>query len=199
MDKIIVASSSSSKLKELQSLFKDYSLVSINDYNIKIEREEDGNSYQENALIKATEVYEKSHNHVLADDSGIEIEALNNQPGLYSSRYLSPLSFEERHKIILDKLKDCSNRKAVFKCALCFIAKDGSKYQVLGEVKGSIAYSPRGNNGFGYDPIFIPEGLDKTYAELTDEEKDTLSHRYIATKLLIDKLPIKLKRRLQND
>lgn len=188
---IVLASSNKNKIKE----FKD--IASHFDFNIissevadKIKDCEVGSTFLENAFMKAKAVYDIVGGNVIADDSGLEIEYLDGFPGIYSARYLAPITdYKIKNQSILDKLNGVENRKARFVCALVLISKDGTKYQSEGYMNGHIAYEIKGNNGFGYDPIFIPDGYEVSSAELSEEEKNSISHRADAFKKLYAKLP----------
>jgi len=157
---------------------------------------EDGNTLEENALIKARAAYQMSHEWSISDDTGLEIDALNGRPGIYAARYAGEgCSFEDNIYKVLREMKGVpiKKRTAKFACviALCI---PGQKAQTFrGECKGWIRTDRRGNGGFGYDPIFVISGLEKTFAELTTEEKNTISHRAIATKKCRDALAALLK------
>lgn len=192
---IIVASNNQGKIREFKEILDGFELSSLKDNNIEIEVEEDGTSYLENSCKKAYKIQLLTHQTVMADDSGFEIEALGNFPGIFSARYASDKSYLEKCNILLDKMKNIENRKARFVCAIVIIDKDGTRYQGTGIVNGTLAYEYRGNNGFGYDPIFIPEGYNQTLAEMDEETKNKLSHRFLAVQDLLTKLPTKFIRR----
>ncbi|MFA7230743.1 MAG: RdgB/HAM1 family non-canonical purine NTP pyrophosphatase, partial [Victivallaceae bacterium] len=143
-----------------------------------------GSSFKENASIKALAACKFCDIPAFADDSGLEVEALNNAPGIYSSRYAA--TDPERIARILSELGDNPNRRARFVCAIA-IAINGEVIETFrGEVAGEIAKAPRGENGFGYDPIFVPDGYDKTFGELASEVKNKISHRANAFKKAIE-------------
>ena len=178
---IILASNNINKLKEMQNKLNKYEMnvISQKEAGFDIEIEETGTTFIENATLKATKIYELSNMPVIADDSGLEIDFLDGAPGVYSHRFAGPnATDEDRINKVLELLKNVpeANRTARFKCAICYINKDGEKHLFEGVAEGKIGFEPKGSNGFGYDPIFICEE-DKTFAELTGEEKNKISHR----------------------
>lgn len=174
---IVAATGNQHKVDEYRQLLngQNIELKSLLDYPGYPEPEESGSSFKENASIKALSACKYCDVPAFADDSGLEVEALDNRPGIYSSRYAE--TDEKRIARILEELKGNSNRRARFVCVIA-IAVNGEVIETFeGEVKGTILESPRGENGFGYDPIFQPDGFDKSFAELTQEEKNKISHR----------------------
>ena len=153
---------------------------------VGFEIEETGSTCIENARIKAIAVSQATGNLSLADDSGLSVEALGGAPGIYSSRYAS--SDKQRIEKLLAELKPFSNRKAKFECALCIASGEKVLIEVSGFCEGLITFFPKGQNGFGYDPIFEVSGLGETYAEMDHEKKKHIGHRGNAFKLLIPKL-----------
>lgn len=143
---------------------------------------ETGNTFHENAFIKAQYIYNLKNKSVLADDSGLEVTALNNEPGVYSSRYAGePSDSIKNTDKLLNKLKGIAERSARFVTVLCYVSPNGVVY-FEGSVEGNITTEKRGTNGFGYDPVFIPNGFDRTFAEMTFSEKNKISHRAKALK-----------------
>lgn len=185
LDTILIATANQGKIKELGVLLEQLHIKvkTLNDFKeIFSEPEETGKTFFENALLKAKYYSEQTGYDALADDSGLEIIALNGAPGIYSARYGGEMSELERSELILSELSDIKDRRAVFVCVLAlYIPEQGVRY-FRGTCLGTIAYELRGNNGFGYDPIFIPQGYDKTFAELPDEIKGMISHRANAIK-----------------
>lgn len=179
--KLVLATQNKNKLIELKRLLKDYpqyEVVSLAELNVSDDVEETGNSFEANARLKALYYFHKTGYVCLADDSGIEIEALNNEPGIYSARYLGEdTPYHTKNQMILERLKDVNNRKARFVSVVTLVLSENEIYSFEGIMPGSIAYALRGHNGFGYDPIFIPEGHNLTYAEMEIELKNKLSHR----------------------
>ncbi len=185
MKKIIFATGNEDKMKEIRMILADagYEILSMKQAGINIDIVEDGTTFEENAIIKATaisKVKEAEGCIVLADDSGLEIDYLNKEPGIYSARYEGvDTPYEIKNRIILDRLKDVPDEKrtARFVCAIAVAYPDGRVDTRRGTIEGRIAYEPAGENGFGYDPIFYVPELGKTTAELDPEEKNNLSHR----------------------
>ncbi len=174
---IVAATGNQHKLAEYAQLLADQNieLKSLNDYPNYPEPEENGSSFKENAGIKAVAACKYCDVPAFADDSGLEVEALDGRPGIHSSRYAA--TDAERIAKLLKELEGKENRRARFVCVIA-IAANGEVIETFeGEVKGTILDAPRGENGFGYDPIFQPDGFDKSFAELTQEEKNRISHR----------------------
>ena len=177
--KLIFVTSNPHKVKEIKEILKDYDLDIISPKEAGLvmpEIIEDGLTYQENALIKAKAISSMTKEIVFADDSGLEIKAMNNMPGLHSARYAASFGGHKyAFPTIFENLKD-KERDARFICNIALI--DGDKVKIFeGICPGHISTYVRGDNGFGYDPIFIPEGYDISYAEMSDEEKNKISHR----------------------
>ena len=156
-----------------------------------MEIKETGSTFQENALIKAEWVYKESGLWALADDSGLEVDALGGRPGVFSARFAGEnADAEQNNRKLLDQLKNVSsaNRSARFRCVLVLKTGEDSCLCAEGVCQGRIGFEPLGSNGFGYDPLFIPDGLDRTFAQLSSEQKHGLSHRAKALKSLVEKL-----------
>lgn len=182
MRKLLVATKNDGKAREIKQLIGTYfdDVLTLNDFDSNITITEDGSTFEENALKKAKTVYLLYRQPTLADDSGLEVDALDRRPGVMSARYAGPTATDEdRIKKLLDELKDVpeDKRGAQFVCVLVFIDHQGRIYQTKGICRGKIAFEPRGENGFGYDPIFIPDGFEKTFAELDSYTKNQISHR----------------------
>ena len=182
MRTLLLATSNLHKLKEFRAIFSDLPLrlLSLRDLQLAIDVEETGTTYAENAELKARAYAQVSNMSTLADDSGLEIDALGGAPGVQSARYLgSETSYEERFRVILEQLKGLSldQRSARFRCVIALVEPLGNIRIVEGVVEGVIAEGPRGTNGFGYDPIFSLPELGKTFAELEPEHKNRISHR----------------------
>jgi XTP/dITP diphosphohydrolase len=180
--KIVFASSNEGKVKEIKEMLEGMGieLVSLKDYADMPEIVEDGKSFLENALKKAKIVSEITGETVLADDSGLEVDILGGEPGIYSSRYAGENATDEENTAkLLSRLKDIPQEKrgASFRCVLVLYRKDGSYRYFEGKWRGQIIDESRGNNGFGYDPIFLVPELKMTAAELTEEIKNKISHR----------------------
>lgn len=182
--KIILASNNKNKLKEIIQLLlpMGYEVVSQSDAGADFEVEETGKTFEENAGIKARAVYEYCKMPVIADDSGLEVEYLGGAPGVYSHRYAGEnATDEDRCRKLLNELKDVPDeeRNAKFVCSICYIDEEGNEHYVKGFCWGKIGYELVGNNGFGYDPVFMPELMypGRSFAELLPEEKNNISHR----------------------
>ena len=177
---IIAATKNAGKIREISEIFSELGVgvVSQQDAGLDIDTEETGDSFEKNALIKARAVALLTDDIVMADDSGLCIEALDGRPGIFSARYAGE-NGTDRDKIqkVLTEMEDKKNRKAKFVTAVAVILPDGREFVTTGEVKGSILREPIGENGFGYDPIFYCDELEKTFAQATDEEKNSVSHR----------------------
>ncbi|AFR70606.1 non-canonical purine NTP pyrophosphatase, RdgB/HAM1 family [Brachyspira pilosicoli B2904] len=181
INKLVIATANKHKLIEIQNIFKDSAKEILPMPSDIGEIIEDGNSFIENSLIKAKAVYNHTKLPSLADDSGICINALNGEPGIYSARYGGEnLGYKEKMQLILDKLKNQNDRTAYFITSAVCVLDDNYYIALEGRVDGVIIESPKGFDGFGYDPIFKPNGYDITYAEMTLEQKNSMSHRAIA-------------------
>lgn len=188
MMEIVLATNNQKKLDEIIAKLGDSSInwKKLSEAGIKVELPETHETIEENALEKAAYVYENTGLNALADDSGLEVEALNGAPGVYSARYAGVHGDAEANMAkLLGELKRIENRKACFKTVLALIL-NGKKFEFKGEIWGQITENKRGTAGFGYDPIFIPDGYDKTFAEMSPEEKNSISHRSIAVQKLVD-------------
>lgn len=187
--KICFATQNRNKLKEIQDLLGDnFEVICLTDLNHTEELAEDGNTFEANSLQKAHFVYDTFWVTCFADDSGLEVEALNGEPGVNSAFYAGEAkNYAANNQLLLKNLANVSNRKAQFRTCITLIINNEVK-QFNGIVKGQIAHTLRGSNGFGYDPLFVPDGYEKTFAEMTSSEKNAISHRALAVKALIDYL-----------
>jgi len=185
--KICFASNNANKVKELNEMLgRDYEIIGLKDLNITEDIAETGNTLEENSAIKANYVFKKHKIPVFADDSGLLVEALNGQPGVYSARYAGLERKDERNiDLLLQNLQHHKNRQARFETVITFIEDSGTEYQFKGFVKGEIINERRGSGGFGYDPIFVPDGYNQTFAEMSRENKNKISHRAIAVQKLV--------------
>lgn len=180
--KIIIATGNAGKMKEIKSIFNnsEYEVVSMKEEGIVADVDENGATFEENALIKAREIAKLSGHIVLADDSGLEVDALNKEPGIYSARYMGEdTPYSVKNANIIERLTDVEfdKRTARFVCAVAAVYPDGKEYVVRETMEGYIGYEEKGGNGFGYDPIFYLKEFDKTSAEISMEEKNRISHR----------------------
>ncbi len=184
--KLVFATNNLNKLKELQNILgEDIELLSLADINCTDEIPEDYDTLEENANQKAKHIFDKYNVSCFADDTGLEIEALNNEPGVYSARYagVDKDSKGNMRKVLLN-LKGIENRKARFRTVISLLI-EGKETQFEGIVKGNILENERGVDGFGYDPIFEPEGYDISFAEMKMSEKNKISHRALAVQKLV--------------
>ena len=183
---LLFATHNDHKVEELNQLLPDsISLISLNDIGCEGEIEETGVSLEENAKIKADRARMKFGLDCFADDSGLEIEALDGAPGVYSARYGGEeRDMDKNIQKVWNELKGHQNTRAWFRTVF-YLHLEGKEYVFRGRVEGSIIFEKRGTKGFGYDPIFIPKGYQKTFAELGDDIKNKIGHRAIATQSLI--------------
>lgn len=197
MKKIVFATGNEDKMREIRDILADLNteVLSMKQAGIDIPIEENGSTFEENAVIKAKAVAGYCGEVVLADDSGLEIDYLNKEPGIYSARYMgedTPYSVKNMH--LIERLKGVPDEKrtARFVCAIAAVFPDGEVVTATGVIEGRIDYKEKGSNGFGYDPIFFIPELLKTAAELSDSEKNKISHRGKA----LDKIKEELRKRL---
>lgn len=176
---ICFASHNEHKVKEINSIVPAViRVVGLKEIGITEEIAETGTTLEENSRIKASYVFELKRMPVFADDSGLLVDSLDGAPGVYSARYAGPEKSDERNmNLLLENLKGQRNRKASFQTVITYIDQQGNESQFKGEVKGEIIAEKRGTNGFGYDPIFQPDGYSETFAELDQQVKNNISHR----------------------
>ncbi|MBP7551811.1 MAG: RdgB/HAM1 family non-canonical purine NTP pyrophosphatase [Spirochaetes bacterium] len=185
MNEIIFATFNNHKVYEINKIINNCKIVSLKDINFTDEIIENENTFIGNSLIKCRSVYQRYKKPVLADDSGICVNQLNGDPGVYSARYgSSKFNDKERYHFLLNRLDRNKDLSASFVCALVLFVSPNRIYIAQEEIKGLITFDPKGNNGFGYDPIFFLKEYGKTMAELSDEEKNLISHRGKAAKIL---------------
>jgi len=184
--KIIFASNNKNKVQEIQNQVpKSIQIVTLDEIGCTEDIAETGNTLEENAIIKANYITEKYGLPCFADDTGLEIEALNGEPGVYSARYAGEdKNADKNMDLVLEKLSNSINRKAQFKTVIA-LNINNEQHLFTGIVEGDIRNEKTGTNGFGYDPIFEPENLEKTFAEMSLEEKNKLSHRGRAVEQLV--------------
>ena len=185
--KLVFATNNNNKLREVKAILKDkIELLSLKDINCNVDIPETADTIPGNAKLKAEYVNANYNMNCFADDTGLEVEALDGAPGVYSARYAGEdKSSEANMQKLLHELDGKENRKAQFKTVVALIL-DGKEYLFEGIIKGEIIKEKRGNAGFGYDPIFVPDGYDLTFAEMGDEVKNKISHRAIAINKLCD-------------
>lgn len=183
--KLVIATQNKHKVEEIKpGLNPEIELIGLSDLHFLEEVPENSDTLEGNALEKAKFIYDKFHLNTMSDDTGLEVESLNGEPGIYSARYAGESKNSDNNiEKLLNKLKGKSNRNARFRTVIALIIKN-KKYLFEGIVEGIIIENRRGNMGFGYDPIFQPEGYNKTFAEMTLEEKNEISHRARALKKL---------------
>lgn len=191
--RIIFATGNADKVREIQMIMEDSGMevISMKEAGISIDIEENGSTYEENALIKARAVAKYTDVIVMADDSGLEVDYLNKEPGIHSARYLGEdTSYRIKNQNLIDRLKGVPDeeRTARFVCAIAAVLPDGRELTTRATIEGRIDYEERGSHGFGYDPIFYVPEFHKTTAELTEEEKNQVSHRGKALRLMKEEL-----------
>ena len=199
--KIVFATNNQHKLQEIRDILgSDFEVVSLKEIGCDVDIPETGSTLEENALQKAQYVYEHYHLSCFADDTGLEVEALDGAPGVHSARYAEGTDHDSEANMakLLHELDGKANRKARFRTVICLIEKQDvcpcgctsikRVHQFEGIVNGSIATEKHGTEGFGYDPIFVPEGYDQSFAELGEEIKNGISHRARAVKKLVEYL-----------
>ena len=191
--KIVFATSNAGKMREIREILKDLGaeILSMKEAGVDIDIVEDGDTFAANALIKAKAVWEKTGGIVLADDSGLVIDALNGEPGVYSARYGGPdcISDSDRINYLLKKLENVpeGKRTAKFVSVITLVTPDGKEIVARGECPGHILFERHGNGGFGYDPVFFAEDAGCTFAELAPEQKNQVSHRARALRAFVEK------------
>ena len=183
---LVFVTNNKNKILEIKNLIqKNIKLLSLSDIGFKGEIIEDGNSLHENSLIKAKFIRSKYGINCFADDTGLEVHSLNNEPGIYSSRYAGyPIKTNDNIKKLINNLERFSNKSARFRTVISLIINENI-YSFEGVVNGNIIKEIKGKKGFGYDPVFIPNGYNKTFAELSLKEKNLISHRSIAVNKMI--------------
>ncbi len=190
MKKLVFATNNAHKLEEIRAILGDkVEILSLNDINCHADIPETADTLEGNAELKAAYIYTNYGLDCFADDTGLEVEALNGAPGIYSARYAGGQGHdsEANMKKLLTEMAGKINRNAQFRTAICLIEK-GNKHLFEGIVKGRIIEAKRGNSGFGYDPVFIPEGYNETFAEMGNAEKNKISHRARAVAALCEYL-----------
>lgn len=195
MNRIVFATGNAGKIREIREILQDIplSVVSMREAGIDVDVEENGETYEQNALIKARAVaaLASPEDIVMADDSGLEIDYLNKEPGVYSARYLGETtSYRVKNHNLIERLEGVPEEKrtARFVCVIAAVLPDGTELTTRGVIEGRIGYEERGVGGFGYDPIFQVPEFGKSTAELTEEEKNEVSHRGRALRAMKEKL-----------
>ncbi len=192
MEKVILASRNKGKLKEIHAILEKFGMdtISRDDAGLpKFEVEETGTTFEENSLLKAQAIMDIAHTITIADDSGLEVDALQGAPGVYSARYAGEnCTFEDNNRKLLKELEGVpeNQRGAAFVSVITMLFPDGEKLVARGECRGHILTELRGEEGFGYDPLFVPAGETRSFAEMSAEEKNAISHRAKSLQLLED-------------
>ena len=176
MKELILASNNLHKVEEIKSILNNYNILTLNEIGFTDEIEENGNTFEENALIKARTIAKFAGKTAIADDSGLAIDLLDGRPGVFSARYSKEQTDEKNIEKVLLELNG-QKSKAKFVSVIALVKPDGTELTFRGEFHGEIIFEKRGTNGFGYDPIFYVPSLDKTFAELSAEQKNSISHR----------------------
>lgn len=185
-NQLVFATQNANKTIEVsQILAPKYQILNLTDIGCDVDIPETGNTFAENAALKSSYVVQHYGIDCFADDSGLEVEALNNEPGIYSARYSGKRGDYENMMFLLDKIEGVSNRNARFKTVISLVHQ-GVSHLFEGVIEGKLTLAPRGDRGFGYDPIFEPNGYGQTFAEMELAEKNQISHRALAMKKLID-------------
>ena len=185
MKKLIFATHNPNKLIEIKSSVNSFEVVGLKEMGIHEDIAETGTTLEENALIKSKYIYQKTGFSCFADDTGLEVDALDGRPGVYSARYAGEhATAEENMQKLLSEMEGQKNRNARFRTVISLIL-NGEEYFFKGEVKGKILHQKTGIDGFGYDPIFNPNGFEKSFAEMTMAQKNEISHRGMAVKKLL--------------
>lgn len=177
---LVFATNNAHKLEEVQAIVGEkIRIKSLRDIECHDDIPETGDTFQENARQKTDYLVQKYGVNCFGDDSGLEVDALHGEPGVYSARYSGARDMEKNIDLLLEKLGDSEDRKARFRTVISLYL-DGKQYFFEGAIEGKIIHERKGEKGFGYDPVFIPDGYDKTFAEMSAEEKNSISHRAIA-------------------
>lgn len=178
--RLLIATTNPHKIEEIRAIFRipSLQLVSPAEIGVSAEIEEDGATFEANATKKAVSLARLSGLWALADDSGLEVESLNNEPGVFSARYAGePVNYEANNRKLLRSIPPGASRRARFRCAIALASPKGDVRVVEGECRGTITDAPRGKGGFGYDPLFVPDGHSQTFSEMDASLKNGLSHR----------------------
>ncbi len=189
MKNLVFATNNAHKLSEVKAILEpEYKIISLDELKCYDEIPETATTLEGNAFIKASFVFEKFGLNCFADDTGLEVEALNGEPGVYSARYAGENNDSKKNMTkVLNLLGNSANRKACFRTVIALI-QAGKTTFFEGKIEGDISLIPTGNSGFGYDPIFVPEGYNRSFAELSSAEKNLISHRALAVKKLAEHL-----------
>ncbi|MXV38279.1 RdgB/HAM1 family non-canonical purine NTP pyrophosphatase [Flavobacteriaceae bacterium Ap0902] len=189
---LIFATYNVHKVIEVNKMLPDFNLLSLSDIQYNEDIEETGNTFHENAEIKANTIFKTVNKSLFADDSGLVIPSLGGEPGIYSARYAGTGDSADNIQKVLSKLNNTEDRRAYFICIICLILEEGEKHFFEGKIHGEILYDIEGENGFGYDPIFKPLGYDQSFAKISGDLKNKISHRAIAIRQMNEFLKNKL-------
>ena len=182
---LVFATNNKHKTEEVgKLLLNEYKVLNLSDIGCTVDIPETGDTFEENAFLKSSYVVKNYQLDCFADDSGLEIEALNNEPGIYSARYSGQKDDQVNLELVLQKMEGLSNRKARFKTVISLIQGEQNHF-FEGVINGYILENPIGDQGFGYDPVFVPEGYEQSFAQMSMEQKNQISHRAIAMRKLI--------------
>ncbi|MCY1520817.1 dITP/XTP pyrophosphatase [compost metagenome] len=184
MKSLVFATSSAHKTTEVKALLPDYEILNLTDIGCVTDIPETGSTFAENASLKSSYVTAHFNLDCFADDSGLEVEALHNEPGIYSARYSGSRGDARNLNFLLAKMEGLSNRRARFKCVISLMLS-GENHLFEGVINGTLRTQPSGDGGFGYDPVFVPDGYNRTFAEMELTEKNQISHRAVAMQKLI--------------
>lgn len=181
---LLFATNNKHKIDEIRAILgPDYTVRSMAEIGFTESVEEDATTFEGNALLKAQAIYSRFHIPCFSDDSGLEVTALNNEPGVYSARYAGEQGNHKKNREkLLAELLNKDSRKAQFRTVICYIDPNGNDHYFEGIIHGEIATAERGSNGFGYDSLFIPQGHTRTFAEMSEDEKNSISHRALAVR-----------------
>lgn len=187
---ILIATNNAHKVEEFGKILNGmgYNLITPRDIGVRLEPEENGQNFAENAMIKAKAFYDVCGITAVADDSGLCVDALNGEPGIYSARYGGLDSDNARLEYLLENMKDKTDRTAHFVCSIACVTADGKEITAEARVDGAISDAPSGNGGFGYDPVFVPDGFNESYADMSAEQKNKISHRANALNIFAEKI-----------
>jgi len=186
MKELVFATNNQNKADEVSALLEgQYKILTLKDIGCEVDIPETGLTFAENAALKSNFIYEHYNLDCFGDDSGLEVDALNNEPGIYSARYSGIRDDQKNLELVLQKLSGKTDRKARFITVIA-LSQGGKDYLFEGKIEGTIRNEPKGDHGFGYDPIFQPDGYGVTFAEMTKAEKNKISHRAIAMNKLIE-------------
>ena len=186
MKELVFATNNQNKADEVSALLEgQYKILTLKDIGCEVDIPETGITFAENAALKSNFIYEHYNLDCFGDDSGLEVDALNNEPGIYSARYSGIRDDQKNLELVLQKLSGKTDRKARFITVIA-LSQGGKDYLFEGKIEGTIRNEPKGDHGFGYDPIFQPDGYGVTFAEMTKAEKNKISHRAIAMNKLIE-------------